>query len=204
MNTMFKNAAISILLGLCAGLGQSAVAATDAELTQQGMWHDPATGLIWSRCSLGQSWIGKTCLGTATKYHWQDANTAIKQLQLGSYHDWRLPSIEDLYGLLRCANGTHNTADMPTNAGRIRQVPTYCNANRTPSGQLAETPLINFDAFVFPNTPERELTYWSSTANLDSPRSSPMAWIMDFDIGNPTYGNKEYNMLFVRPVRNGR
>jgi hypothetical protein len=204
MNTKFKSAAAIIVFGVFAGFGQPAVAATDAELMQQGMWHDPATGLIWSRCSLGQSWNGKTCIGTAHKYNWKDTNAATKQSQLGGFHDWHLPSIADLYSLLRCANGFHNTAAMPTNLGQVKQVPTDCNVNRTPSGQPTDTPLINYDQHVFPNSPASDLSYWSSTANLDFPRGSPLAWIMDFENGNPTYGYKELNMQFIRPVRNGR
>lgn len=203
MKAIFKSHAAAMILGLFIGWGQSAVAATDAELMQQGMWHDPATGLIWSRCSLGQYWDGKTCVGTSTQYNWKNASALSKQSQLGGYHNWRLPSIEDLYSLLRCANGTHNTAAMPTNSGKVKQVQTYCNKKLTSTPQYqAETPLINYDQNIFPNSPDRELAYWSSTANLDWPKNSPLAWIMDFEIGNPTYGPKETYMQFVRPVRN--
>lgn len=58
------------------------------------------TGLTWMRCSLGQSWDGKSCIGKAGKYVWQKALLAAPDLNAaGGYAsgaDWRLPNIKEL------------------------------------------------------------------------------------------------------------
>ncbi|MBI1906989.1 MAG: DUF1566 domain-containing protein [Rhodocyclales bacterium] len=61
--------------------------------------HKP-TGLMWKRCSEGQTWSGATCTGTASTHTWQAA------LDLAEAHDfagrggWRLPNINELRSLV--------------------------------------------------------------------------------------------------------
>jgi hypothetical protein len=54
------------------------------------------TGLVWMRCSMGQSWDKATssCTGTAAKYTWDEA-MALKSNFAGK-SDWRLPNIVEL------------------------------------------------------------------------------------------------------------
>lgn len=56
---------------------------------------DKVTGLIWQRCSLGQTWDGNSCSGTAKEYRWQAALTAAKAVGNG----YRLPNIRELHSL---------------------------------------------------------------------------------------------------------
>ncbi len=72
---------------------------------------DKETGLIWRRCSLGQSWNGKTCTGTAKSYNWQQALS--KAQSLG--HGYRLPNIKELYSLVeeRCDDPSINLNMFP-------------------------------------------------------------------------------------------
>lgn len=58
--------------------------------------HDKATGLIWQRCSLGQTWNGNTCTGEAMHYTWQQAMTASQALG----NDYRLPNIKELSSIV--------------------------------------------------------------------------------------------------------
>ena len=58
-------------------------------------WRDTATGIVWSRCSLGQKWTGSTCSGDAIKYTWRNAIAAAKKSK-----GWRLPNIDELRTLL--------------------------------------------------------------------------------------------------------
>lgn len=57
---------------------------------------DKATGLIWQRCSIGQTWDGITCTGTATKHTWQQALTVAKNLGNG----YRLPNVKELKSIV--------------------------------------------------------------------------------------------------------
>lgn len=65
---------------------------------------DRATGLIWQRCSLGQTWDGSGCAGAAATYTWQEA------LAQADGH-WRVPNVKELRSLIEYAcvptiNGT--------------------------------------------------------------------------------------------------
>lgn len=80
--------------------------------------HTP-TGLVWMRCSLGQSWDGSTCTGTATRYGWQAALAAVQSLNdNGGYagqSDWRLPNKNELASIVeeRCWSPAINAAIFP-------------------------------------------------------------------------------------------
>ena len=56
---------------------------------------DSRTGLIWQRCSVGQTWNGNSCIGTATAYLFQSA-LSYAQKQIG----WRLPNVNELSSLV--------------------------------------------------------------------------------------------------------
>ena len=72
----------------------------DKQLMAKGMWHDPKTGLIWMRCSLGQSWNGSNCDGRPLHYNWQLAVVKSSELQFGGFKDWRLPTQEELESIV--------------------------------------------------------------------------------------------------------
>jgi len=83
---------------------------------------DKQSGLMWMRCSLGQSWNGSTCTGVAGQYSWQGAQDEAKALdQQGGYakhDDWRMPHIPELAMIVerQCANPRINLAIFPTPA----------------------------------------------------------------------------------------
>lgn len=52
---------------------------------------DRRTGLVWARCSLGQSWNGSACGGSASELTHQQA---LQQAQANS--GWRLPNAKEL------------------------------------------------------------------------------------------------------------
>lgn len=56
---------------------------------------DKSTGLVWARCSVGQSWDGSTCTGSI-KY--MNYNEAMKYAE--NQNSWRLPDKEELYSLI--------------------------------------------------------------------------------------------------------
>ena len=59
--------------------------------------HTP-TGLIWKRCSEGQTWTGSTCSGSATTYTWDQAVALTSNFSGNS--DWRIPTEEELISLV--------------------------------------------------------------------------------------------------------
>jgi hypothetical protein len=56
------------------------------------------TGLMWAKCSEGQS--DTNCTGTAKEMIWSDALIAANNSNLGGYNDWRLPNIKELQALV--------------------------------------------------------------------------------------------------------
>ena len=52
---------------------------------------DSKTGLVWARCSVGQSWDGGTCTGTASS-HTHEQAMSLAQAASG----WRLPNVKEL------------------------------------------------------------------------------------------------------------
>ncbi len=78
---------------------------------------DTKTGLMWMRCSLGQS--GNACSGgSAGSYNWQQAlasAAAANTANLGGHNDWRLPNIKELASIaeLRCYDPAINLTIFP-------------------------------------------------------------------------------------------
>lgn len=61
---------------------------------------DTRTGLIWQRCSAGQSWRGSTCKGRVGIYTPEQALAYAKtQNTTDSVTGWRLPNVKELSSL---------------------------------------------------------------------------------------------------------
>jgi len=71
----------------------------EPSLEAQGLWEDPETKLIWSRCSLGQTWTGRECTGNALQLTWKDAKEAAKSVTIAGRNHWRLPTLYELKAL---------------------------------------------------------------------------------------------------------
>ena len=71
---------------------------------------DKRTGLVWARCSVGQSWSGFTCTGSANTMSHESA------LQYAATQSgWRLPNVKELYSLVNegCSNRTIDSIAFP-------------------------------------------------------------------------------------------
>ncbi len=126
---------------------------TNKTLMATGQWKDPKTGLIWMRCSYGQNWNGKTCVGNAKRIDAYDVNRYIKSLNkqsVGNKSNWRIPSIDELVSLRKCTNGWARRengqmyVDTPNkDIGNSITVNSNCaNGSKKPA----------IDTFIFPNT----------------------------------------------------
>ena len=65
-------------------------------VSNNGTVTDNKTGLIWMRCSLGQTWTGSECSGSPVAYTWKEALTEGKEQVFAGSSLWRLPNIKEL------------------------------------------------------------------------------------------------------------
>ncbi|NVK25649.1 MAG: DUF1566 domain-containing protein [Gammaproteobacteria bacterium] len=61
---------------------------------------DNKTGLMWMVCSLGQTWTGEGCSGTAATLNWQDALAQANDATYSGFDDWYLPNIKELSSIV--------------------------------------------------------------------------------------------------------
>ena len=80
------------------------------------------TGLVWKRCTEGQSWNGSTCTGSAAGYTWQQAfqcadavNAGTAGTQNAGQTDWRVPNQNELRSIVKrdCTNPSINQTQFP-------------------------------------------------------------------------------------------
>lgn len=73
---------------------------------------DNATGLIWQRCSIGQTWSIRGCGAEAKKFTWHEALKQAHALGNG----YRLPNIRELTSIVEvsCSNPAINTTIFPS------------------------------------------------------------------------------------------
>ena len=67
-----------------------------------GTVSDKNTGLIWMRCSLGQTWDeqGQTCNGEAVEYTWQQALQEAEGYSYAGSNAWRVPNKMQLQSIV--------------------------------------------------------------------------------------------------------
>lgn len=85
---------------------------------QNGTLSHKKDGLMWSTCSVGQTFEKGSCKGEAKKLNWDDAMQAAKKSRLAGYDDWRLPSIDELNSIVEvgCHNPSINLTVFPNTA----------------------------------------------------------------------------------------
>ncbi|MEM7283892.1 MAG: DUF1566 domain-containing protein [Pseudomonadota bacterium] len=74
---------------------------------------DTKTGLMWAKCSIGQTITD--CTGTATPRSWRGVLLDADASALGGYNDWRAPNIRELQSIVeqRCENPAINEDVFP-------------------------------------------------------------------------------------------
>lgn len=127
----------------------SSMPATTAHMVgnSNGTVTDPKTGLIWKRCSEGQTWNGSGCNGTPVTYAWRSAlllaqavNTGQTGTENQGFTDWRLPNIKELQSLIerQCYGPAINITNFPnTPNGADEAPPWYWSATPVASGNQA-------------------------------------------------------------------
>ncbi|NMR24406.1 DUF1566 domain-containing protein [Pseudoalteromonas sp. NEC-BIFX-2020_015] len=87
---------------------------SDFTLHDNGTVTHNTTGLMWMRCSIGQTWEDESCTGDASGFTWQQA-LAQNGTAYAGYSDWRVPNKNELASILeqRCYNPSINEAIFP-------------------------------------------------------------------------------------------
>lgn len=60
---------------------------------------DVSLGLVWMRCSLGQTWVDETCTGDASELTWQQALQLAHGYEYAEQVGWRVPNMKELASL---------------------------------------------------------------------------------------------------------
>lgn len=149
------------------------------ELREDGTAVDGTTGLTWMRCTVGQVWQGGVCAGESTLMSWDQAQKAGAEMVFAGHADWRLPTRDELAGLIYCSSGLRRAPDPDG-------VPGSCEG-----GFRAPTLLVT----VFPNAPAHK--YWSATPDE---RYRFAAWGVSFYNGATGIGTHT-DYVNVRLVR---
>ena len=121
---------------------------------------DRRTDLIWQRCSIGQTWNGTTCAGTAVDHTWIDALKTVPAVRATINPDYRMPSIKELSTLIEidCVKPSMNIEVFPN------------------------LPTLPKEALVTDRVP-----YWTSSPYV---RSQTEAWRLNIWNGTMEVGNK--------------
>lgn len=137
---------------------------------------DNATGLIWTRCSLGNDnkpIYDFNCKGEKKKFLLKDAIDACETLNLDGRSDWRLPSIKELQSIMVYYD--YSTEFLNTAAANEDVFPNIITRDEYLSFircfEIAqENPSHNCTSHA--------IHYWSSTMNSDN-----LFWFGDFFFG---------------------
>jgi len=98
--------------------GTSSLPAVRFQDTGDGTVTDLESKLMWMRCSSGQQWLGKRCVGAADAHGWLETKQyADKANRDGEafFNDWRVPSLRELATITDrgCVNPRTNLSVFP-------------------------------------------------------------------------------------------
>lgn len=104
---------------------------------------DKRTGLVWARCSVGQSWNSSTCTGTATTMT-HEAALAYAQSRNG----WRLSNVKELASLADkgCQNPAIDNVAFPNTPSKW-----YWSSSPYVENAAVTWMVLFYDGYVFGN-----------------------------------------------------
>ncbi|HRP96403.1 MAG TPA: DUF1566 domain-containing protein [Rhodocyclaceae bacterium] len=140
---------------------------------------DTRLGLVWMRCSLGQTWTGDGCAGEARQLNWDQALKAAEDFSHAGVAGWRLPTQPELHSITHCSTGRRFEPGADGMGGGC-------------AGEYQRPTILDT---IFPDTPAAN--FWTSTPHE---RFSFSAWGVSFHSGHTgTGGRSDY--VHVRLVR---
>ncbi|MCO6355704.1 DUF1566 domain-containing protein [Pseudoalteromonas shioyasakiensis] len=71
-------------------------------INEDGTVSDSETGLMWQRCTFGQSYDSDTdtCEGTSQQLTWGEALRGAENATFADYTDWHVPNVKELASIL--------------------------------------------------------------------------------------------------------
>jgi hypothetical protein len=111
LDSQRKLPTLLLLLACLGGAGAAQAQARYSYSADGSEVTDAQTGLVWRRCSQGQSWSGSTCAGSASFYNHEQALALVK-----AEAGWRLPNVKELSSLVDASrfNPSIDTAAFPS------------------------------------------------------------------------------------------
>ena len=149
------------------------------EMRSDGTAIDSTTGLMWMRCAFGQVWQAGSCADEPKLLSWNQTIKATQGFVFAGYGDWRLPTRDELVGLVYCSSG-------------VRRAPDPDGVPGTCEGDYRAPTLLSA---VFPNAPVHK--FWSGTQDE---RHSFAAWGVSFVNGATGVGVRT-DYVLMRLVR---
>lgn len=173
-----------------------------------GFWKDTKTGLMWSRCSIGQKWNGNTCTGKPILLKYSDAQEYIENfINSGNslYKNWRVPTIKELADIRYCSKNwkvdSYTTSRLTPEGKKNFQVNSeplkaqlYNGYGYVPLQCSSDSSSPTIDTKIFPNTPSK--WYLSSTQC-----PSGEMFVVSFTEGFVNGCSARYVEHYVRAVR---
>ena len=98
--------------------GESSLPSARFRDNGDGTVTDVESKLMWMRCSGGQQWLGKRCIGAASTYGWADAQQHADKVNFDGaafFDDWRVPALRELAKIADrgCKNPRTNLSVFP-------------------------------------------------------------------------------------------
>ena len=116
----------------CVSTLRATTPTSDFTIHDNGTVTHNVTGLMWMRCSLGQTWNQDTqkCGGSASGYTWVDALTAAGNNETAEHTNWRLPNRNELLSIIeaRCHSPAVNSDIFPNIPNTNNGNPVYWSA----------------------------------------------------------------------------
>jgi hypothetical protein len=164
-----------------------AASTPDSQLADNGNGTvtDKKTGLMWKKCSEGQT--GSNCEnGSAAQFTWQAALQQPRMINSGGpgfagYHDWRLPNIKELRSIVeeKCFEPAINIVRFPN----------------TPGFQWS---------LVWSSSPSFKFVYPIDSDSPFADNDSIDSWVVSFYKGASYIDERIYGGYHVRLVRGGQ
>jgi hypothetical protein len=113
---------MTLLMYACLAKGQTCLESiapttpiTNFTDNADGTVTDTRVGLMWMRCSLGQTWINSTCAGEALELSWQQALVSAHGYVYADQSGWRVPNVKELASITegQCVRPAINTSIFP-------------------------------------------------------------------------------------------
>lgn len=110
-------------------------ATANFSIIANGLVQDTVTGLMWMRCSYGQTWdnTNSTCTGSPASITWQDALQLSPGITEGGFSDWRIPSVKELATIVEksCVDPSVNITIFPATSAENYWTSTTVNDENT-------------------------------------------------------------------------